>query len=73
MKRICQSYSDGPKIVEVSLLLDKEIGKLNDIEQKKNTVLNALHDYRQEKLLTEMGEPVKWVGYRGEFLMKSGF
>lgn len=66
MKRICQSYSDGPKIVEVSLLLDKEIGKLNSIERKKNKVLNALQDYRQEKLLNEMGEPVKWVGYKGK-------
>ncbi|KAL5284600.1 IQUB.2 family protein [Megaselia abdita] len=71
MKRICQSYSDGPKIVEVSLLLDKEIGKLNDIERKKNAVLNALQDYRQEKLLTEMGEPVKWVGYKGEYPLHS--
>lgn len=71
MKRIYQSYSDGPKIVEVSLLLDKEIAKLNAIERKKNAVLNALHDYRQEKHLTEMGEPVKWVGYKGEFPLRN--
>lgn len=65
MKRIAQMYEGAARVAEVNILLDKEIQLLNGIERQRQLVYEAMKDFRQEQLLKQMGEPIKWVGYGG--------
>lgn len=45
-------------------LLDKEIELLNAVERKYFAVRKQVAAQRAERKFDEMGEPIKWVGYK---------
>ncbi|XP_067618057.1 IQ motif and ubiquitin-like domain-containing protein [Eurosta solidaginis] len=64
LKRIARLYEGPARIAEVNVLLDKEIQLRNGIEKQRVIVKQAMEDFRNEKLLTKLGEPIKWIGYK---------
>lgn len=68
LKRIARLYEGPARIAEVNVLLDKEIQLRNGIEKQRVIVRKAMEDFRNEKMLTKLGEPITWVGYKGEFV-----
>lgn len=60
----------GPtRVVEMQLLLEKEIQLLNGIDRRRLEIQKERHVTRQEKTIKRYGEPVKWIGYR-DFLIE---
>lgn len=68
LKRIARLYEGPARIAEVNVLLDKEIQLRNGIEKQRCIVKKAMEDFRNEKVLTKLGEPIKWVGYKGKLI-----
>lgn len=66
LKRIASMYEGASRIAEVNILLDKEIHLLTGIDRQRQLVFNAMQDFRDEKLLTALGKPLKWIGYKGK-------
>ncbi|XP_053945246.1 IQ and ubiquitin-like domain-containing protein [Anastrepha ludens] len=64
LKRITRLYEGPARIAEVNVLLDKEIQLRNGIEKQRYIVKKAMEDFRNEKMLTKLGEPIKWIGYK---------
>ncbi|XP_017472580.1 PREDICTED: IQ and ubiquitin-like domain-containing protein, partial [Rhagoletis zephyria] len=64
LKRIARLYEGPARIAEVNVLLDKEIQLRNGIEKQRIIVKKAMEDFRNEKMLTKLGEPIKWIGYK---------
>ncbi|CAD6994503.1 unnamed protein product [Ceratitis capitata] len=64
LKRIARLYEGPARIAEVNVLLDKEIQLRNGIEKQRVIVRKAMEDFRNEKMLTKLGEPITWVGYK---------
>ncbi|XP_050328787.1 IQ and ubiquitin-like domain-containing protein [Bactrocera neohumeralis] len=68
LKRIARLYEGPARIAEVNVLLDKEIQLRNGIEKQRCIVKKAMEDFRNEKMLTKLGEPIKWVGYKDNII-----
>jgi IQ and ubiquitin-like domain-containing protein len=66
IKRIGQQYSGGPKIAELNAVLDKEIQMLNGVEKQRQALRKEMQKLRTNKMLVDMGRPVKWVGYKSK-------
>lgn len=67
LKRITEMYQGVARIVEINILLDKEIELLNGLARQRSTTLKSLEDFRRDKMLEKMGTPVKWFGYGSKF------
>jgi IQ and ubiquitin-like domain-containing protein len=66
IKRIGQQYSGGPKIAELNAVLDKEIQMLNGVEKQRQALRKEMQKLRTNKMLVDMGRPIKWVGYKSK-------
>lgn len=55
---------------EYNIILQQEIKLLNEIEKKRIHLQKQLTENRTEKLLDELGAPVKWIGYKSKYLSK---
>lgn len=53
--------------VEFTKVLEEEIKLLQIKERKRNKIRKEAHDKRMDKMLDEMGAPVKWIGYKSNF------
>lgn len=67
IKRITKLHSGGPRIAELNGLLDKEVQLLNGIERQRAEIRSHLAEVRAENTLNQMGEPIKWIGYRSTY------
>ncbi|XP_055586692.1 IQ and ubiquitin-like domain-containing protein [Uranotaenia lowii] len=64
LKLICEKYSGAPKIAEMNMLLDKEVQLLNGIERQRQLLTQEIKKQRNEQKLKNMGDPIKWIGYK---------
>ncbi|XP_055593135.1 IQ and ubiquitin-like domain-containing protein [Uranotaenia lowii] len=64
LKLICEKYSGAPKIAEMNILLDKEVQLLNGIERQRQLLKQEIRKQRNEQKLKNMGDPIKWIGYK---------
>lgn len=66
-KRIIEEFTGPSKIVEIQVLLEKEIQLLNGIEKRRMEIQKEMEEARQDRILKKQGETVKWIGYKSEF------
>ncbi|XP_055385066.1 IQ and ubiquitin-like domain-containing protein [Condylostylus longicornis] len=62
--RIKKMFDGGPRIVELNLLLDKEIELINGIEHQKQIAKEANKEIKENKMLEKLSKPIKWIGYK---------
>lgn len=65
-KRISKDFTGPTKVIEIQALLEKEIQLLNGIEKRRLEIQEEIQAARQDRILKQCGEPVKWIGYRSE-------
>lgn len=51
---------------EFHKLLEEEVRLLKEIEKKRNQIRKAKHEKSMDRMLEEMGAPVKWIGYKSK-------
>lgn len=49
---------------EFTRILQEEIKLLNEIDRKRNETMQLAVEEKNEKDLIQLGEPVKWIGYK---------
>jgi IQ and ubiquitin-like domain-containing protein len=47
-------------------VLDKEIQMLNGVEKQRQALRKEIQKLRTNKMLADMGRPIKWVGYKSK-------
>ena len=66
IKRITEQFTGPSRVVEMQVLLEKEIQLLNGIEKRRCDLQREIINQKQDKTLQKYGETVKWIGYRSE-------
>lgn len=49
---------------EYQHILEEEVRLLNELERKRNKIRKVAHDKHLDRILDQMGAPVKWIGYK---------
>lgn len=49
---------------EYQNLLEEEVRLLNELERRRNKIRKVAHDKHMDRMLDQMGAPVKWIGYK---------
>lgn len=65
-KRITEEFTGPARIVEIQILLEKEIQLLNGIESRRSEIQKEMLAARQDRILARQGDTVKWIGYKSE-------
>ncbi|CRK94928.1 CLUMA_CG008419, isoform A [Clunio marinus] len=63
-RRITQDFTGPGRIVEIQILLEKEIQLLNGIEKRRCEIQKEMEIVKQDRLLQKHSETVKWIGYK---------
>ncbi|XP_070503513.1 IQ motif and ubiquitin-like domain-containing protein [Chironomus tepperi] len=67
-KRISKEFTGPTRVIEIQALLEKEIQLLNGIEKRRLEIQGEIQAARQDRILKQCGEPIKWIGYRNTLI-----